>query len=187
MLAGSLVGAVGAYLFQLIGGRALGTEAFAPISVLWTVFFILATVVLVPLEQYITREASLGKRVLRHEPAPIVSVTAGAAVRRRLHSPSSPVSPCSTARGSSPCSSRCSWRATRCCWSARVCWPATASSRTWDGSCSGSRPSASSPDSLILAIVVNAEVLGWAMVIAPLAALGTRFWRFDVEPIDQAR
>jgi len=79
MVAGSLFGAVGAYLFQLVGGRALGTEAFAPISVLWTVFFILATVVLVPLEQYITREASLGKRVLRTNLAPIISVTAAAA------------------------------------------------------------------------------------------------------------
>lgn len=37
MLAGSLVGAVGSYLFQLIGGRTLGTDAFAAISVLWTV------------------------------------------------------------------------------------------------------------------------------------------------------
>ena len=34
MVAGGLIGAVGAYLFQVYGGRALGPEAFAPISVL---------------------------------------------------------------------------------------------------------------------------------------------------------
>ncbi len=44
MIAGSLVGAVAAYLFQVVGGRRLGTVAFAPIAVLWTVFFIVATV-----------------------------------------------------------------------------------------------------------------------------------------------
>jgi O-antigen/teichoic acid export membrane protein len=64
MVVGSLVAAVGAYLFQIVGGRALGAEGFAPISVLWTMFFILATVVLVPVEQYITREAASGRKVL---------------------------------------------------------------------------------------------------------------------------
>ena len=56
--------AVGAYLFQIVGGRALGAEGFAPISVLWTMFFILATVVLVPVEQHVTREAASGRKVL---------------------------------------------------------------------------------------------------------------------------
>jgi O-antigen/teichoic acid export membrane protein len=64
MVVGSLVAAVGAYLFQIVGGRALGAEGFAPISVLWTMFFILATVVLVPVEQHITREAASGRKVL---------------------------------------------------------------------------------------------------------------------------
>ena len=41
MVAGALIGAVGAYLFQVYGGRSLGPEAFAPVGVLWTVFFIL--------------------------------------------------------------------------------------------------------------------------------------------------
>jgi O-antigen/teichoic acid export membrane protein len=64
MVAGSLVAAVGAYLFQIIGGRALGAVGFAPISVLWTMFFIVATVVLVPVEQHVTREAASGRKVL---------------------------------------------------------------------------------------------------------------------------
>ena len=64
MIAGSLLGAVAAYFFQVIGGRRLGTEAFAPIAVLWTVFFIVATVILIPLEQFVTREVGRGRRVL---------------------------------------------------------------------------------------------------------------------------
>ncbi len=64
MVAGSLISALGAYLFQIVGGRALGAEGFAPISVLWTMFFILATVVLVPVEQHVTREAASGRKVL---------------------------------------------------------------------------------------------------------------------------
>jgi O-antigen/teichoic acid export membrane protein len=64
MIAGSLIGAVAAYLFQVIGGRRLGTSAFAPIAILWTVFFIVATVILVPLEQFVTREVSRGRRIL---------------------------------------------------------------------------------------------------------------------------
>jgi O-antigen/teichoic acid export membrane protein len=80
MIGGSLLGAVGAYLFQVVGGRSLGTEAFAPIAALWTAFFILVTVMLVPLEQYVTRESSRGHRVLGRSAAPIVvlgAVTAG--------------------------------------------------------------------------------------------------------------
>lgn len=67
MIGGSLVGAVGAYLFQVIGGRSLGTAAFSPIVMLWTVFFIVATVILIPLEQFITREVGRGRRVLIHD------------------------------------------------------------------------------------------------------------------------
>lgn len=61
MVAGGLVGAIGAYLFQVIGANAIGSVAFAPISILWTAFFILATVTLVPIEQYVTREVASGR------------------------------------------------------------------------------------------------------------------------------
>jgi len=64
MVAGGLFSAFAAYLFQIVGGRALGAEGFAPISVLWTMSFILSTVVLVPVEQHITREAASGRKVL---------------------------------------------------------------------------------------------------------------------------
>lgn len=64
MVFGGLVGALGAYLFQLIGGRSLGTEGFAPVSILWTTFFILVSVLLVPVEQYVTREVASGRKAL---------------------------------------------------------------------------------------------------------------------------
>lgn len=64
MVSGGLIGAVGAYLFQLYGGRVLGPEAFAPVSVLWTAFFILATILLVPVEQYVTREVASGRKAI---------------------------------------------------------------------------------------------------------------------------
>lgn len=80
MVAGSLLGAVGAYLFQVIGGRTLGAEAFAPIAALWTAFFILVTVTLVPVEQYVTREASRGHRVLGRSAVPVAIVGGSAAI-----------------------------------------------------------------------------------------------------------
>jgi O-antigen/teichoic acid export membrane protein len=64
MVAGGLLGALGAYLFQVYGTRNLDPEAFAPISVLWTAFFILATILLVPVEQYVTREVASGRKAL---------------------------------------------------------------------------------------------------------------------------
>lgn len=70
MVTGSLIGAVGAYLFQVYGGRALGPDAFAPIGILWTAFFILATVLLVPVEQYVTREVASGRKALPHDLIP---------------------------------------------------------------------------------------------------------------------
>lgn len=61
MVLGSVIGAVGALVFMVIAGDALGAEAFAPVGNAWNVFFIVATVILVPLEQYAVREASRGR------------------------------------------------------------------------------------------------------------------------------
>lgn len=76
MVAGGLIGAVGAYIFQAYGGRQLGTEAFAPIAQLWTVFFIIATVLLVPVEQYVTREVASGRKAVPHDLGPAMAVAA---------------------------------------------------------------------------------------------------------------
>lgn len=80
MVVGALIGAVGAFLFQREGGRALGPEAFAPVSVLWTLFFILATVLLVPVEQYVTREVAAGRRALPNDLRPMWAMAAIGAV-----------------------------------------------------------------------------------------------------------
>lgn len=76
MVAGGLIGAIGAYVFQLVGGRALGTAEFAPVSLLWTAFFILATILLVPVEQYVTREVASGRKALPTDlkPAAVVAL-----------------------------------------------------------------------------------------------------------------
>lgn len=78
MIIGSLVGAVAAYVFNAVGARALGDEAFAPIGALWTTLFVLATVILVPLEQFATREASRGRWVIGHDKRVWVSLIAAA-------------------------------------------------------------------------------------------------------------
>lgn len=64
MVAGGIAGAFGAYVFQVYGTRNLDPDAFAPVSVLWTAFFILATILLVPVEQYVTREVASGRKAL---------------------------------------------------------------------------------------------------------------------------
>ena len=57
-----------------MGGRLLGPEAFAPVSVLWTVMFLTGTVGLTPVEQYVAREATAGRRVLGRASIPLVAV-----------------------------------------------------------------------------------------------------------------
>ena len=76
MVSGGLIGAIGAYLFQVYGARRLDPEAFAPISVLWTAFFILATILLVPVEQYVTREVASGRKALPGDLKPTLAMTA---------------------------------------------------------------------------------------------------------------
>jgi O-antigen/teichoic acid export membrane protein len=80
MVAGGLFGALGAYIFQVYGVRAVGPVGFAPIAVLWTVFFILATVLLVPVEQYVTREVASGRRALPHDLKPALTMAGIASV-----------------------------------------------------------------------------------------------------------
>ena len=72
-----------AYAYQLVGGRLLGPEAFAPVSVLWTLMFLTGTVALTPCEQYVAREATAGRRVLARASWPLLGLvlaTAAASV-----------------------------------------------------------------------------------------------------------
>jgi len=74
-LAGGIVaGTLLAYLFQLIGGRILGPVAFAPVSVLWTLMFLTGTIGLTPVEQFVAREATAGRRVLTRRSSAIGTV-----------------------------------------------------------------------------------------------------------------
>ncbi len=63
MVVGTLVAAVGAYLFQLIVGRVLGPEGFAPVSVIWTIQFLVFTTVFLPMEQLTVRRLSYSTRL----------------------------------------------------------------------------------------------------------------------------
>ena len=47
--------AVAVLIFQAVASRTLGTDGFAPIAVLWTVMFLLFTVLQLPAEQHLTR------------------------------------------------------------------------------------------------------------------------------------
>jgi O-antigen/teichoic acid export membrane protein len=55
MLVGSLAAAVGAYLFQAIGTRALGQVRYAPIGTLWTIQYLTVSIVLYSVETYVVR------------------------------------------------------------------------------------------------------------------------------------
>ena len=55
LLIGSLVAGLLAYVFQVTGGRALGSEAFAPIANLWTLQYVIMAILLFAIEQYEVR------------------------------------------------------------------------------------------------------------------------------------
>lgn len=57
---GSLVAGVGAYIYQFLGGRSLGEEAFAPIAALLTAHFLAFVIILLPIEQFVIRRITLG-------------------------------------------------------------------------------------------------------------------------------
>ncbi|HEX6207476.1 MAG TPA: hypothetical protein VF058_03870 [Actinomycetota bacterium] len=61
LLVGSVLGGIGAYLFQVIGTRALGEEAYAPIGTLWTIQYLFWSIFLFAVETYVTRETVVGR------------------------------------------------------------------------------------------------------------------------------
>ena len=61
LLLGSVLGGVGAYLFQVLGTRALGEEAYAPIGTLWTIQYLFWSIFLFAVETYVTRETAVGR------------------------------------------------------------------------------------------------------------------------------
>lgn len=178
MVTGGLVGAVLAYVFQATGTRVLGDEAFAPIAAIWTALFIMASILLVPLEQYVTRETSRGRalsgdlKVVGWVAA--LAVVAGAAyVYVALDSDIFGGNPIYvavmammmlgytvlfTAKGILAGNRRF----------AEVGWVLTLEGIIRLAVGLG-----------LLALLVDAVSLAWGMVAAPLAALILRFWRHD--------
>lgn len=81
MVGGTIVAAVAAYLFQLIAGRTLGPTDFAPITVVWTIQFLVVTTVFLPMEQLTIRRlnaAAVEAAPWRLFTSVIVAATAGA-------------------------------------------------------------------------------------------------------------
>lgn len=58
--AGSIVAGLAAYAFQIIGGRALGEQAFAPVAAMLSVHSLLLAVLLTPVELLTVRATVLG-------------------------------------------------------------------------------------------------------------------------------
>ena len=55
VLVGSGLSGLAAYGFQVLGTQALGAEGYAPVGVLWTLQFLLFSVILYPVETWVTR------------------------------------------------------------------------------------------------------------------------------------
>lgn len=183
MVAGGMAGAIGAYLFHAYGGRTLGEAAFEPIALLWTLFFILATVLLVPVEQYVTREVSSGHRAIPGHLKPtlvmagIGSIVGAAYIYLNLEE---------RFNGE--------WQ-----YIAQVALLMAGHSLLLlgKGVLAGGRHFASVGWVLIvesavrlvagilaLALAASAVSLGWAMVLGGFAALGLRWWRRDTGGLD---
>lgn len=56
---GAVIASLGAYGFQVVGGRSLGDEGFAPVAAVWTIGFLVYTIVMLPVEQMTTRTVTL--------------------------------------------------------------------------------------------------------------------------------
>ena len=178
MVGGGLLGAFGAYLFQVYGGRELGTEAFAPVGLLWTLFFILATVLLIPLEQYVTREVAAGRKVIPNDLRPVITMTAIASVLGVAYI-------VRTLEDSFEGSIQYAFQIVLLMVGYSLLF-------VGKGVLAGRRRFADVGWLLIVETVVrlaagviaiqlaaSAESLGWAMVLGGFAALGLRWWRFD--------
>lgn len=61
IVAGSAVAGLAGYAYQILGGRTLGAEAFAPVSVLLTIHFLTFIVILLPIEQLVVRRLTIDR------------------------------------------------------------------------------------------------------------------------------
>ena len=79
IVAGSAVAGLAGYAYQVMGGRALGPERFAPVSALLTIHFLTFIVVMMPIEQVIVRRLTLGREPLPRSAVWLGAVTVGLA------------------------------------------------------------------------------------------------------------
>jgi O-antigen/teichoic acid export membrane protein len=83
MLIGTLLSGLAAYIWQAIGTRTLGNVRFAPVATMWTLSYLVITVLLAPIEQYATRTISSGAdgrvRLARDVPT-LIKIALGAIV-----------------------------------------------------------------------------------------------------------
>jgi lipopolysaccharide/colanic/teichoic acid biosynthesis glycosyltransferase len=61
IVAGSAMAGLAGYAYQILGGRTLGAEAFAPVSVLLTIHFLTFIVILLPIEQLVVRRLTIDR------------------------------------------------------------------------------------------------------------------------------
>ena len=55
MVVGAALAAVGAYVYQVVGARSLGDVGYAPIGALWTIQYLVVSIVLFPVETLVTQ------------------------------------------------------------------------------------------------------------------------------------
>ncbi|MDH3425178.1 MAG: hypothetical protein OEM22_00765 [Acidimicrobiia bacterium] len=79
MVVGVVVAALMAYLFQLVGGRALGKIEFEPIAQLWTIHFLAFAIVLLPIEQLTIRRLAISPSHPLRQDLPLLAGTVGVA------------------------------------------------------------------------------------------------------------
>lgn len=80
LLVGSLVAAVGAYLFQLITTRSLGEVRYAPIGTLWTIQYLAVSIFLYSVETYVTRGSLRAESEAGSGTVPLVRIWASIAI-----------------------------------------------------------------------------------------------------------
>lgn len=76
VLAGGAVSSLAAYAFQILGARALGDEAYAPVGILWTLQYLVLTIGLLSVEAHVTRRGGVSPGVWRWIGVLTVGVTA---------------------------------------------------------------------------------------------------------------
>ncbi len=77
---GGVVSSIAAYLFQILGARGLGEDAYAPVGILWTLQYLTLTVALVSVEAHVTSREGVTRGALAWIAGLAVAVGVGVAL-----------------------------------------------------------------------------------------------------------